>query len=77
MASPSRAPRILSTASFVVGVVLIAIAIFFFLEAVTYIQAPSTSVVAGLLSAVIGFATLSAGTSLIRSYLISKVTENK
>lgn len=69
--------RVLSTASFVVGIVLIATAILFFLESVTYIQAPSTSVVAGLLSAVIGFVTLSAGTTLIRSYLISRVAEKR
>lgn len=69
--------KILTTASFVIGVVLIAIAIFFFIESVAYIQAPSTSVVAGLLSAVFGFVTLSAGTSLIRSYLISRVTEKE
>ena len=69
--------RVFGTASFIVGVVLIGLAIFFFLESITYIQAPSTSVVAGLLSAVIGFVTLSAGTTLIRSYLISRVAERK
>lgn len=69
--------RVLSTGSFVVGIALIAIAIYFFLESLTYIQPPTSDVVAGLLSAVIGFVTISAGTALMRSYLISRVAERK
>lgn len=69
--------RVLSTVSFVIGIVLIALAVFFFLESITYIQPPNQAVVAGLLSAIIGFVTLSAGTTIIRSYLISRVAEKR
>ena len=69
--------RALSTGSFVVGIVLIAAAVYFFLESLTYIQPPASDVVSGLLAAVIGFVTLSAGTAVIRSYLISRVAERK
>ena len=50
-------PR-LSTVSLGTGLVLIGVAVYFFLAAVSYMAA-SQAVVAGLLSAVIGFATLS------------------
>lgn len=69
--------RVLSIVSFVVGIALIATAIYFFLESLTYIQTPASDVVSGLLAAVFGFVTLSAGTTLIRSYLISRVAERK
>ena len=56
--------------------VLIGVAVYFFLAAVSYMAA-SQAVVAGLLSAVIGFATLSAGTSLIRTFVITRASEVK
>ena len=55
------------------GLGLIAASIYFFLQAVGLIG--YTEVVAALLSAIIGFVMLSAGTSLIRTYVISRVAE--
>ena len=57
------------------GLGLIAASIYFFLAAVSLISPPATEVVAALLSAIIGFVMLSAGTSLIRTYVISRVAE--
>ncbi len=68
--------RRLSTVSLGTGLVLIGVAVYFFLAAVSYMAA-SQAVVAGLLSAVIGFATLSAGTSLIRTFVITRAAEGK
>ena len=69
--------RRLSTVSLAIGLLLIAISVYFFLAAVSYIAPPTQAVVAGLLSAVIGFAMLSAGTRLVRTFLISPPAENK
>jgi hypothetical protein len=69
--------RRLSTLSLATGLVLIAASVYFFLAAVSYIAPPAPAVVAGLLSAVIGFAMLSAGTSLVRTFLIARAAENK
>ena len=66
-----------STLSLWIGVAVIAIAIYFFYYAVVYMTPQNQDVVAGLLSAVIGFATLSAGTSLVRTYVISRAVEQK
>ncbi len=59
-----------------VGIALIAISIYFFLASVTLIS-PSggQAVVAALLSAVIGFVMLSAGTTLVRTYVVARVVE--
>ncbi len=67
-------PRFSSSALWA-GVGLIAASIYFFLAAISLISPPATEVVAALLSAVIGFVMLSAGTSLIRTYVISRVAE--
>jgi hypothetical protein len=68
-------PRRFAAASLWVGVVLIAISIYFFLASVSLISGTSPTVVAALLSAVIGFVMLSAGTTLIRTYVVAKVVE--
>ena len=57
------------------GIGLIGASIYFFLAAISLISPPATEVVAALLSAVIGFVILSAGTSLIRTYVVSRVLE--
>ena len=57
------------------GLGLIAASVYFFLAAISLIRPPLTEVVSALLSAVIGFVMLSAGTSLIRTYVISRVAE--
>ena len=58
-----------------VGIALIGVSIYFFLAGVSLISPPSQAVVAGLLSAVIGFVMLSAGTALIRTYVIARTVE--
>ena len=58
-----------------VGVALIAISIYFFLASVTLISPPAQAVVAALLSAIIGFVMLSAGTTLVRTYVVARVVE--
>ena len=64
-----------AAASLWVGVALIAISIYFFLASVTLISPPAQAVVAALLSALIGFVMLSAGTTLIRTYVVARVVE--
>ncbi len=59
------------------GIVLIGVSIYFFLAAITLISPPTQAVVAALLSAIIGFAMLGAGTSLIRTYVVARVVEQK
>jgi uncharacterized membrane protein len=68
-------PRRFAAASLWVGVGLIAISIYFVLAAVTLISPPAQAVVAALLSAVIGFVMLSAGTTLVRTYVVARVVE--
>ena len=68
-------PRRFAAASLWVGVALIAISIYFFLASVTLISPPAQAVVAALLSAVIGFVMLSAGTTLVRTYVVARVVE--
>jgi hypothetical protein len=68
-------PRRFAAASLWVGIGLIAISIYFFLAAVTLISPPAQAVVAALLSAIIGFVMLSAGTTLIRTYVVARVVE--
>ncbi len=58
-----------------IGIVLIVIALYFFLAAITLISPPNYSVVASLLSTVIGFLMLSTGTSLIKTYVITRAAE--
>ena len=58
-----------------VGIALIGVSIYFFLAGVSLISPPSQAVFAGLLSAVIGFVMLSAGTALIRTYVIARTVE--
>ena len=58
------------------GIAMIATSIYFFLAAISLISPPATEVVAGLLSAIIGFVLLSAGTSLVRTYVVSRVLES-
>jgi hypothetical protein len=69
MASPRR----YATVSMWAGVALLAVSIYFFLAAVSYMSA--SAVVASLLSAVIGFAVLSSATALIRTYVIARAVE--
>ena len=64
-----------STVSLWAGVVLIGISIYFFLASVSLISPPATAVVAGLLSAIIGFVMLSSGASLIRTYVLAHIAE--
>ncbi|HZW56989.1 MAG TPA: hypothetical protein VFF30_11930 [Nitrososphaerales archaeon] len=71
----TEARRRYASASLWAGVALIAVAIYFFLEAVTLIAPPTQAVVASLLSAVIGFAMLGAGTTLIRTYVVARIVE--
>ncbi len=73
--STSGTPRRFAAASLWVGIGLIAISIYFFLASVTLISPPAQAVVAALLSAIIGFVMLSAGTTLIRTYVVAKVVE--
>jgi ascorbate-specific PTS system EIIC-type component UlaA len=73
--SSTSRPRRFAAASLWVGIGLIAISIYFFLAAVTLISPPAQAVVAGLLSAIIGFVMLSAGTTLIRTYVVARVVE--
>jgi len=68
-------PRRFAAASLWVGVALIAISIYFFLASVTLISPPAQAVVAALLSAIIGFVMLSAGTTLVRTYVVARVVE--
>lgn len=58
-----------------IGIALIAIALYFFLAAITLISPPNYAVVASLLSTVIGFLMLSTGTSLIKTYVITRAAE--
>jgi len=64
-----------STVSLWAGVVLIGISIYFFIASVSLISPPATAVVAGLLSAIIGFVMLSSGASLIRTYVLAHIAE--
>jgi hypothetical protein len=68
-------PRRFAAASLWVGIALIAISIYFFLASVTFISPPAQAVVAALLSAIIGFVMLSAGTTLVRTYVVARVVE--
>ena len=67
--------RRFAAASLWVGILLIAVSIYFFLASVTLISPPAQAVVAALLSAVIGFVMLSAGTTLVRTYVVARVVE--
>lgn len=69
------APKRFAAASLWVGIALIAISIYFFLASVTLISPPTQAVVAALLSAIIGFVMLSAGTTLVRTYVVARVVE--
>jgi len=69
------APKKFAAASLWVGIALIAISVYFFLASVTLISPPAQAVVAALLSAVIGFVMLSAGTTLVRTYVVARVVE--
>jgi len=73
----TTSPKRFAAISLWAGVALIAVSIYFFLAAITLISPPTQAVVAALLSAVIGFAMLGAGTSLIRTYVIARVVEQK
>ncbi len=61
----------------IVGVALIGVSIYFFIAAVSLISSPTEEVVASILSAIIGFVLLSAGTTLIRTYVVARVAERK
>ena len=75
MATTSPSQKKFAAISLWAGVALIAISIYFFLASVTLISPPAQAVVAALLSAIIGFVMLSAGTTLIRTYVVAKVVE--
>ncbi len=68
-------PARFSSVALWAGIAMIGAAIYFFLAAISLISPPATEVVAALLSAIIGFVMLSAGTSLIRTYVVSRVLE--
>ena len=68
-------PRRYASTSLWAGVALIAVSVYFFLASVSLISPPAQAVVAALLSAVIGFVMLSAGTALIRTYVIARTVE--
>ena len=68
-------PARFSSTALWAGIALIGGAAYFFLAAISLISPPATEIVAALLSAIIGFVMLSAGTSLIRTYVISRVVE--
>ncbi len=57
------------------GLGMIAASVYFFLVAISLMSQLVPAVVAALLSAIIGFVMLSAGTSLIRTYVVSRVLE--
>ncbi len=67
--------RVYSGVSLAIGMILIAVAVYFFLAAITLISPPNYSVVASLLSALVGFLMLSTGSSLIKTYVITKAAE--
>lgn len=69
-------PRFSSIALWV-GLGMIGVSVYFFLAAISLISPPATEVVAALLSSIIGFVMLSAGTSLIRTYVIARVAEQE
>jgi len=73
--SGSAGTKRFAAASLWVGIALIAISIYFFLASVTLISPPAQAVVAALLSAIIGFVMLSAGTTLVRTYVVARVVE--
>jgi hypothetical protein len=73
--SPTSQPRRFAVWSLWVGIALIAISVYFFLASVTLISPPAQAVVAALLSAIIGFVLLSAGTTLVRTYVVARVVE--
>jgi len=75
MTSPPQTQRRFAAVSLWAGVALIAVSIYFFLASVTLISPPAQAVVAALLSAIIGFVMLSAGTTLIRTYVVARVVE--
>jgi len=75
MTSPPQTQRRSAVVSLWAGVALIAVSIYFFLASVTLISPPAQAVVAALLSAIIGFVMLSAGTTLIRTYVVARVVE--
>lgn len=68
-------PKRSAIVSLWVGVALIVVSIYFFLASVSLIQPPAQAVVASLLSAIIGFVVLSAGTTLVRTYVVARVVE--
>ena len=69
------APPKFSSIALWVGVGMIVASIYFFLVAISLMSQLVPEVVAALLSAIIGFVMLSAGTSLIRTYVVSRVLE--
>jgi hypothetical protein len=71
----SSNPRRFAAASLWAGIIMIAVSIYFFLASVTLISPPTQAVVAALLSAIIGFVMLSAGTTLVRTYVVARVVE--
>ena len=73
--SGAPGPRRFAALSLWVGIALIAVSIYFFLASVSLIQPPAQAVVAALLSAIIGFVMLSAGTTLVRTYVVARVVE--
>jgi uncharacterized membrane protein YagU involved in acid resistance len=72
--SPAIAEKKYSAVSLWTGVALIGVSIYFFLASVSLLAA-ATAVVAGLLSAIIGFVMLSSGASLIRTYVLARIAE--
>jgi hypothetical protein len=74
-ASSTSAPRRFAALSLWVGIALIAVSVYFFLASITLISPPAQAVVAALLSAIIGFVMLSAGTTLVRTYVVARVIE--
>jgi|Deesub1362B_J571_1020462.scaffolds.fasta_scaffold00005_102 membrane protein implicated in regulation of membrane protease activity len=65
----------LSAIALVTGLVLIGISIYFFLLSVSLMMPGVYAIASGLAAIIIGFISLGAGVSLIKSYLIVRAAE--
>jgi membrane protein implicated in regulation of membrane protease activity len=65
----------LSAVALVTGLVLIGISIYFFLLSVSLMMPGVYAIASGLAAIIIGFISLGAGVSLIKSYLIVRAAE--
>ncbi len=65
----------MSIIALIAGLILIAVSVYFFLLSISLLMPEVYAIVSGLTSLVIGFITLGAGVSLIRSYIIVRAAE--